>query len=164
MSTLIAHISADHGLVGGLLHPLTGLDHLLAMVAVGLFAARARSPLRALVTFIVAMALGLVISGGVGPIELGVALSVVALGLLVALGQRVGMTVALALIGVAGLFHGHAHGAEASGPLLTFAVGALVSTAALHLSGFALARHLTNDLVRVSGGLIAATGLVFAFA
>ncbi|HRE53558.1 MAG TPA: HupE/UreJ family protein, partial [Candidatus Competibacter sp.] len=58
MSALLAHVSADHGFAAGLLHPLTGLDHLLAMVAVGLFAARAAGPKLAPATFVLAMALG----------------------------------------------------------------------------------------------------------
>lgn len=167
MFTLLAHISTDHGLTAGLLHPLTGLDHLLAMVAVGLFAARAARPLLAPATFVLAMALGLA-SGGLGlpPLELGVALSVVALGLLVALGSRLPASYALVLVATAGLLHGHAHGAEAptSGGLALFALGALASTAALHLIGLLLARRLTHDLVRLGGGLIATAGLVLLLA
>lgn len=167
MLTLLAHVSADHGLSAGLLHPLTGLDHLLAMVAVGLFAARASRPLLAPSSFVLSMALGLASGGlGVAPLELGVALSVVALGLLVALGSRLPHAASLALVATAGLLHGHAHCAEAllSGSLALFAVGALVSTAALHLTGLLVARRLTQDLVRVGGGLIATVGLVLALA
>lgn len=167
MFTLLAHVSADHGLSAGLLHPLTGLDHLLAMVAVGLFAARASRPLLAPATFVLAMALGLASGGlGVAPLELGVALSVVALGLLVALGSRLPHTASLALVATAGLLHGHAHGAEVplSSSLALFAIGALASTTALHLMGLLVARRLTQDLVRVGGGLIASAGLVLMLA
>lgn len=163
MSTLLAHISADHGFTGGLLHPLTGLDHLLAMIAVGLFAARVTRPMVPVTTFVGAMALGLFSSLGLAPIELGLALSVVALGLLVVLHARSG-ALPLVLIGVAGLLHGHAHGAESVGPALPFAAGALLSTLALHLAGVVIARHVRVELVRLGGGLIAMAGLVFAFA
>lgn len=167
MFALLAHVSADHGFAAGLLHPLTGLDHLLAMVAVGLFAARAARPKLAPATFVLAMALGLASGGlGVPPLELGVALSVVALGLLVAFGSRLAPSLALTLVATAGLLHGHAHGAEAptSSALALFALGALLSTAALHLTGLVLARRLSTDLVRVGGGLIATAGLVLVLA
>ena len=135
------------GLLGGLGHPLTGLDHLAAMLAVGLWAgsgARGQAWLP-VTTFLVFMACGaaLGMSGIALPgVEAGIAASALVTGLLVATLARLPAAAGIALVGVFALFHGSAHGAEqpaAAAPLL-YALGFLVSTAVLHLSGIGLGR------------------------
>jgi urease accessory protein len=135
------------GLLGGLSHPLTGPDHLVAMLAVGLWAGtgdRARAWLP-VTTFLVFMTCGgaLSMSGIALPgVEAGIAASVLVMGLLVATLARLPATASIALVGVFALFHGSAHGAEmpfAAAPVL-YGLGFLVSTAALHLSGIGLGR------------------------
>jgi urease accessory protein len=142
-----AHVGVDHasGLTHGFWHPIGGLDHVLAMVAVGLFAANLGGcalwavPL----TFVGFMAVG----GGLGVeqvaipnVEAGIALSVVAFGLLVALRLQWPVAAAMALTGVFAIFHGYAHGAEmpvdASGA--AYAAGFMTATALLHMAGIAL--------------------------
>ena len=128
----------------GFVHPIGGLDHVLAMVAVGLYAALLGGRALWLVpaTFIGAMAVG----GALGMAslalphgEIGIALSVIALGLAIALRISLPVLIATALAGLFAIFHGHAHGAEmpdASG--LTYAAGFMLATALLHGVGIAL--------------------------
>jgi urease accessory protein len=166
----LAHISPDHGLVGGLLHPLLGLDHLLAMVAVGLIAAQQKGPnrLTAPLTFMLAMTLGFVLAAtGLAlplPTEASIIASVVLLGLAAAFVSRLHPAILTALIAISALAHGQAHGAEAIAPLAPYAVGMLLTTAALHAAGMVFARFATHQLVTLSGLGIAATGLVLAVA
>ena len=129
----------------GFIHPLGGVDHVLAMLAVGMIAARlggrARWALPA--SFIAAMGVGGVwgMTGLAlpGP-ETGVAVSVVALGVLVALRISYSTTVLAAVVALSALFHGFAHGLEApaTGSGLAFGVGFLVATGLLHLCGIGL--------------------------
>jgi urease accessory protein len=145
--TAFAHIGAGHGsgFAHGFLHPIGGLDHVLAMLAVGMFAANLSG--RALwavpLTFVAVMALG----GALGVrqvelayVEVGIALSVVVLGLAVASRAHWPVAAAMALVAVFAVFHGHAHGAEmpmnASGA--GYAAGFMLATAILHLAGIAL--------------------------
>ncbi|MBK9082724.1 MAG: HupE/UreJ family protein [Rhizobiales bacterium] len=131
-----------HGFAQGAAHPLTGLDHLLAMLAVGLFAAQLGGRARWLVPagFVTAMAAGGALGAagvGIGPVEAGIALSLVAFGLALAAAWRWPAGAAALFVAVFGVFHGHAHGAEtpadASG--LAYGVGFLVVTALLHAAG-----------------------------
>jgi len=138
-----AHLDpAEHGsLMAGLSHPLTGLDHILAMVAVGLWAAqiggRARWAVPA--AFVATMALGfaLAVSGVSLPfVEPAIVASVIGLGLLVAMAVRLPVAASAAVVAVFALFHGHAHGGELGGAgALQFGLGFLIATAALHLAG-----------------------------
>jgi len=105
------------GLTHGFMHPLGVLDHVLAMVAVGLYATMigGRALWSVPATFVGAMALGgaLGASGIVAPfVEIGIAMSVIVLGLAVALRVSLPTIVVMALVGVFAIFHGHAHGAE----------------------------------------------------
>lgn len=169
----MAH-DGTHGLgfAVGLAHPLGGLDHVLAMVAVGLWAAMVGG--RALwalpVAFVGAMVLGGVLGAsavmlpGTEPMILS---SIVILGVLAALALRLPMGAALAVVAVFGLFHGHAHGAE--GPaegLALYAVGFAFSTMALHAAGLALGLALNavsaRSVVRVLGAGTAVAGLSLA--
>jgi urease accessory protein len=153
------------GFAAGFAHPFSGLDHLLAMTGLGLWAAgtdsRGRWLLPAL--FVAGMAAGgvLALSGVALPgVELGIAGSVVAIGLLIAAGQRLPLAAAGGIAVLAALFHGHAHGTEMAGAAA--AAGALLATAALHGAGVGLGMAATHPrLVRVlrgAGALIAALG------
>jgi urease accessory protein len=138
------HADAN-GFARGFMHPIGGLDHVLAMVAVGLYAALLGGRALWLVpaTFVGVMALG----GAAGAAgyslpytEIGIALSVVVLGLAVALRISVPTLAAMALAGVLAVFHGHAHGAEMPQNLsgYEYAAGFMLATALLHCAGIAL--------------------------
>ena len=163
-----AHTLAAHGggFLAGALHPLLGVDHLLAMLAVGLWAARQagalrwRLPLGFLGLVLAGASLGL--SGApLQGVETGIVTSVLLLGLLVATAARLPATPALALVGVFGLLHGHAHGAEWSqaGSMALYMAGLLLTAALLLLAGLLSGRWLWS--ARRSWSLRAA-GLVVA--
>lgn len=130
----------------GFLHPLNGIDHVLAMVAVGLYAANLGGRALWLVpsAFVGTMMLGGLLGYYGWPlpmVEAGIGLSVVAMGMAIALGVRLPTIAAMALVGTFALFHGHAHGNEGAGlgiAFLPYAAGFVVATAFLHLSGIAL--------------------------
>ncbi len=158
------------GFVAGFLHPVGGLDHVLAMVAVGLFAAHLRR--RALwavpAAFVALMAVGAALGmNGVGVphVETGIALSVIVFGAMLALGLTLPVGVAMGLVGFFAIFHGHAHGAElpagASGA--AYAAGFLLATAALHGAGvgvgIAAGRLASMRAVRFGGAAMAAAGV-----
>jgi urease accessory protein len=160
------------GLASGLAHPILGPDHVVAMVAVGLWGAFLGQPAIWLlpVVFPAVMAFGalLGINGVPMPaVEMGIAASALALGAMVALALRPSLWGAAVLVGAFAIFHGHAHGAElpqAANPL-AYGVGFVVATGLLHLFGIALgllARWPVGArAVRVGGGLIACAGLYF---
>lgn len=139
----------DAGFVHGFSHPLGGLDHLLAMVAVGLWAAqRGGKALWALPTAFVAAMIGGGLLGMAGielpAVELGIALSVVALGGLIALQSRLPLLASVGMVALFALFHGHAHGVEmpeAAAPLL-YGAGFALATALLHGAGVGAALSL----------------------
>jgi urease accessory protein len=160
------------GLWGGLAHPLFGVDHVVAMVAVGLWGAFLGAPAVWLlpIVFPLVMAaggvlgiLGLPLPG----VEIGIAVSAVVLGLSVALALRPPLWVAAILVGAFAIFHGHAHGAELpSGVDATaYAIGFVAATGFLHVCGIAfglLARWPAGRLaVRAAGAGIALAGIVF---
>lgn len=164
-----AHIGMHgDGFGSGLLHPFTGLDHLLAMLAVGLWAAQAggRNILVVPATFIVAMSLGaaVAITGAALPFaDGGIAASVLVLGLLLVFAVRVSWQWAIPVITLCALFHGYAHGAsipDFSDPAHYFA-GFLMATAVLHASGVAAAVALGNQsgALRTGGLAISCAGL-----
>ncbi|HBO4311191.1 TPA: HupE/UreJ family protein [Pseudomonas aeruginosa] len=159
----------EHGLVAGLAHPLTGLDHLLAMFAVGLWAAQQQGAARLALpcTFVGTMLVGglLGFEGLQLPfMETGIAASVLALGLCVALAVRPPLPLAMAATALFALAHGVAHGLELpdlSSPWL-YALGFVAATAALHAAGYALARFLPQaaaPLVRLAGLASAGAGV-----
>lgn len=157
-----------HGFAEGLAHPLTGLDHLLAMIAVGFWAASLGGRARWIVpaAFVSVMAGG-ALAGAVGlpalAIEYLIAASVVALGLLIAFEVRIPTAPAAALVGLFALAHGYAHGAEAPAGqgLLAFAVGFIASTALLHGVGLGLGALSFAGLTRRIAGFAMATAGVF---
>jgi urease accessory protein len=133
------------GLTSGFLHPLTGLDHLVAMVAVGIWGAELGAPAIWLlpITFPLVMALGGVL-GVLGvalpATELVIALSALVLGAAVAARLRLPFAAAAAIVAVFAIFHGHAHGVElprAASPL-AYGVGFVVATGLLHVCGIAI--------------------------
>ena len=160
------------GFAAGFQHPLAGYDHLLAMVAVGLWGAILGRPLIVALPaiFPAMMALGGV-AGMAGlpvpPVELGIALSVLVLGAAIALAWRAPVWLACVMVGAFALFHGYAHGQElpsAADPL-GYSAGFVLATGLLHLAGVAvgLAALRPRGLValRAVGGLIAAAGVWF---
>lgn len=162
-----AHIGnhAD-GFTHGFTHPFGGLDHLLAMVAVGLWALQqgGRALYALPVTFMTSMALGFGL--GLGGIDLpytetGIALSVLALGLAIALSLKPGLALALPITALFALCHGYAHGAEMpeGAPVLLYAAGMLLGTGLLHGAGLLAARYAKLPLLRAAGAATAAAGL-----
>jgi len=159
-----------HGFAAGFAHPLGGADHLLAMVAVGLWAGLVGGraawawPLAFVAMMTVAAAAG---AAGIAlPLtEIGIALSVVVLGAAVALGLRAPVGVGAALCAAFAIFHGHAHGAEmpADAAGLAYGAGFVVATALLHAAGlalvFGLARLAPRLAVRAAGAAVAAGGV-----
>ena len=171
-----AHTGAAGGVIAGafaagFLHPFNGWDHLLAMIAVGLWAALigGGAVRRLIVLFPVAMAAGAAAAmAGIGlpAVETGIALSAVVLGLAVAFALRPATWVAAALVVVFAVLHGHAHGTElpAAANAFAYAAGFLLATVALHLAGAAagvMARQGRAGMVaRLAGAAIAAGGVL----
>ncbi len=164
--------SGSGGFVGGFAHPLFGADHVVAMVAVGLWGAFLGAPAIFIlpVVFPLVMAMGGVmgILGVPLPgVEIGIAISAIVLGLMVALAARPPLWIAAALVGAFAIFHGHAHGAELppGTDAVAFSVGFVVATGMLHLTGIAfglLARWPVGRIaVRAAGGAIALAGVAF---
>ena len=170
-----AHTSVGDtgGFMHGFMHPLGGLDHQLAMILVGIFAYQLGGRAMWLVplTFVAVMAFGgfLGIAGIPVPfIEIGIALSVVVLGAIVAFGVKVPVAVAMGIVGLFAVFHGHAHGSEmpmdASG--LDYGLGFMLATALLHAAGIGIgfligmtSKSLGNNVYRVAGGLASVAGV-----
>jgi urease accessory protein len=157
------------GWVAGLSHPF-GLDHLLAMLAVGLWSAAALPGIRGLLgpaTFVGSMCAGalLAMAGWRVPgVEAGIALSLVALGALLAAALSARATLGLIAIAAAGLLHGAAHGAEAplSAGFASYLIGFVLTTAVLHGSGWlagAQLRARSRALWRMMGAAISGVGL-----
>jgi urease accessory protein len=164
-----------HGFSNGLLHPLTGLDHICAMVAVGLWAAQRGGRALWLVplTFVSIMVVGGILGmGGVGIpyVEQGIAASVLVLGIFIAAAVRLPLAASMAIVGLFALFHGYAHGAEmpdtASG--LAYGIGFVIATASLHFCGISLGlaaqKFASARLIRFAGGAIAGCGVYLCFA
>jgi urease accessory protein len=171
------HDYGGGGMLAGFLHPLLGLDHLLAMIAVGMLSAQigGRAIWTVPAVFVACMAAGGLL-GMLGvplpAIELGIAISVILLGIAIAANRRVPIVLAMFFVGLFGLFHGHAHGAELpetmTAPLLalSYVFGFLMATAGLHVIGALLGITAKNSrsgelVLRFSGILIAIVGVFF---
>ncbi|WP_287063035.1 HupE/UreJ family protein [Mesorhizobium sp.] len=163
-----AHV---HGFFAGLQHPLLGMDHLLAMVAVGIIGARAggRSIVHVPLFFVSAMVAGafLGMAGiGLSSLETGIALSLVVFGAMVGLARPLPLAAAAALTALFGLFHGNAHGLEIPGNAdsIAYAAGFVLATSMLHaigiLSAVKLARWPTT--VRTAGFATSLVGMAMA--
>jgi urease accessory protein len=168
-SAAFAHVGGHAGgLASGLAHPFLGLDHVLAMVAVGLWAAQLGRPAMWLLPaiFPAVMAAGALMgANGVALpwVEAGIIASVLVLGAAVALRLRTPIAASAALIGLFALFHGHAHGTElpAAGSALLYGVGFVLATVALHAIGLGVGVAMNRPVVmRTAGGAIAAAGLL----
>lgn len=160
------------GFITGFMHPILGLDHVVAMVAVGLWGAfLGKTAIWILpIVFPLVMAFGgaLGVAGVPIPyIETGIALSGLMLGLAVAFAIRPPIWIAAIIVGAFAIFHGHAHGTElpsAANPLI-FSIGFVIGTGLLHLAGIIIG-ELTRwswgiYVVRAGGGVIACIGLAF---
>lgn len=160
------------GWVSGFLHPFFGPDHLVAMVAVGLWGAFLGAP--AIWVLPIIFPLVMAFGGALGVVgvpipyvEIGVATSVVVFGLMVALALSPPIWVAGVLVGAFAIFHGHAHGTElpqASNALI-YSMGFVIATGLLHLTGIAVGMlvrwELGKIIVRAGGAAIALSGVVF---
>lgn len=160
------------GFVAGLAHPVSGLDHVLAMVAVGLWGAVLGPP--AIWVLPVAFPLMMAVGGMLGllglplpGVEIGIALSAILLGVMVLAELRPPLALAAVIVAFFAVFHGHAHGRELpeGTSALLYSVGFVVATGLLHAAGIALgvAHRWTagRQLVRAAGGGIALAGLFF---
>lgn len=174
-SAAFAHtgVGDTSGLLHGFMHPIGGLDHVLAMVAVGVFAyvLGGRALYLVPISFVGMMGVGFLL--GVAQVdlpfvELGIALSSVVIGGVAALGRPMPVVTAMALVGVFAIFHGHAHGVEmpsdASGA--EYALGFIAATALLHAVGIGAAMGVARltgkygrTIAQVAGGLFALGGV-----
>ena len=160
------------GFITGFAHPVSGLDHIVAMVAVGLWGAQLGLPAIYLLplTFPLMMAMGgmLALVGMPVPgVEIGIAISGLVLGLAVALRWRATLPVAMVWVAFFAIFHGHAHGAERPDgqDALAYSVGFVIATGLLHAAGIGLGlangRRAGQLIVRAGGASIAAMGGYF---
>jgi urease accessory protein len=160
------------GFVGGFAHPLFGPDHVVAMVAVGLWGAFLGAP----AIWLLPIVFPLVMAGGgvigilgipLPGVEIGIAISAIVLGLMVMLAAKPPLLIAAVLVGAFAIFHGYAHGAELppGADAVAYSVGFVVATGLLHLTGIAfglVARWPAGRIaVRAAGGAIALAGVVF---
>ena len=159
----LAHTNRDvgAGLLSGLLHPLTGLDHLLAMVAVGIWGTQLGTPAIWLLplTFPLVMSFGGVLGVRAVPlpaVEIDVAASAAVLGIMILLSARPLLAVAAGIVGAFAVFHGHAHGAElpAAAEPLAYGLGFVLVTGLLHAAGIGI-----GLLDRWPAGALALRGL-----
>ena len=150
-----------HGFFDGFAHPFTGLDHLLAMLAVGIWSARQDQGRALPLAFLGAMLLG-VLSGVAGVIipglETGIALTVAVMGCLIAVAARLPAPAGMAMVAGFALLHGNAHGHEL--PQASSAFGLLLASASLIAAGRMAARVSPALMVKLSGAAIAAAGVL----
>lgn len=174
-SLAFAHTGVGHtaGFFHGFEHPIGGLDHILAMVAVGVFAyvLGGRALWLVPLSFVGMMIVGFILGAAqidLPFVELGIALSSVVIGAAAAWGRPMPVAAAMALVGVFAVFHGHAHGAEmpADSSGIAYAAGFAFSTALLHLAGIAAAFGIARLIGRhgkiaaqVAGGAFAIGGV-----
>ena len=170
----LAHQQAGQaqGFLTGFLHPLSGPDHVVAMIAVGLWGAQLGPPAVWLlpVTFPMVMAFGgfLGLVGVPLPgVEVGIALSALLLGLMIARESKPPLLAAASLVGFFAVFHGHAHGTElpAGQSGLTYSIGFVVATGLLHGVGIAMGVvhrwRAGRVALRAAGGAVALAGIAF---
>lgn len=159
--------------LAGLAHPVLGVDHFLAMLSVGIVSAQigGRAIWTVPITFVSVMALGGALGWldvGLTSIELGIAFSVLFLGIAIAADRKMPVRIAMGAVAIFATFHGYAHGAEmpvVANPL-RYAVGFMTGTALLHIAGVLIgdiAQHYARGklLLRVAGAAIAGAGTWF---
>jgi urease accessory protein len=167
-------VGATGGFAHGFMHPIGGLDHILAMVAVGIWAAQIGGralwlvPSAFVATMMLGGALGM-LGVGLPMVELGIVGSIILLGLLIGFRTRLPVVASMAIVGLFAIFHGHAHGTEApietSGAL--YALGFAAATTLLHVAGIVavlgatrVARHTQAEWgLRALGGCVAIAGV-----
>jgi urease accessory protein len=159
----------EAGFFDGFAHPFGGLDHLLAMVAVGILAMRFEGARRWLlpICFLAAMVAGALLGHGGTALpytEPLIAVSLVVFGGCIALSRAPHFVLAAVVVAAFAVFHGHAHGQEmGAGSLSAYSAGFLLATAALHGAGVALATiayaHALEARVRLAGGAVALAGI-----
>ena len=159
-SPAFAHFGAAghvHGFTQGFMHPNGGLDHILAMVAVGMFSANlgGRALWQVPTAFVFMMAAGGALGAaqmGLPFVEIGIAMSVIVLGGFVAMRLPLSSAAAMAIVAFFAIFHGYAHGSEmpidSSG--LQFAIGFMLATALLHIGGIAIGLGIIENADRIS--------------
>ncbi len=174
----LAHIGqgdVSGGFLAGLEHPVLGLDHVVAMVSVGIWGAQLRQPAIWVlpVTFPIVMSFGGILGGLSVPIpgiEIGIAASAIVLGSMIALTVRPPLWVAGVIVGIFAIFHGYAHGAELpeSANAISYAMGFVVATGSLHALGILIgvinkwpAGAMT---LRAAGVIVALCGVYFLVA
>lgn len=154
------HDGGAAAFLAGFTHPFTGLDHLLAMLAVGIWSARRPNPKLLPLSFLAMLLLG-VLTGVAGlaipGLETGIALTVALLGCVIAVSLRLSAPVAAAMVGGFALLHGNAHGHEL--PQAASAMGLLLASAALVAGGSLIGRHAPALALKWSGAAIAAVGV-----
>jgi urease accessory protein len=163
-------VAIDFG--SGFAHPISGLDHLIAMVAVGLWGAFLGAP--AIWMLPVVFPLVMAVAGALGVlgmplvgVEIGIAISAIALGAMVALAAKPPLWIAAVLVGAFAVFHGYAHGVElpVGADAIAFSMGFVIATGMLHVSGIAfgaLSRWPQGRVaVRAVGGVIALIGVYY---
>ncbi len=168
----LAHEGQTGGFLTGLSHPVSGLDHIAAMVAVGLWGAQLGRPALWIlpVMFPMVMSCGafLALLGlGIPGVEIGIALSAIVLGVMVLIEAKPPLALSVLIVSFFAIFHGHAHGTELpenqSG--LAYSVGFVISTGLLHATGIAIGTihrwHAGALAVRSCGGIILLGGLYF---
>lgn len=174
-ATALAHAQEGtaQGLLDGLMHPVLGPEHLVAMVAVGLWGAQLGQPLLVAlpIAFPMMMTVGALLAVAGAPLPgaaIGVAVSAVVLGGIVCAGWRAPVWAAVALVGVFAIFHGHSHGMslpQARDPL-AFGVGFVVATGLLHAAGIGIGeaargRRTGRVVMQVCGAAVAGVGVLF---
>lgn len=171
-TTVLAHNPGGvaGGFASGFMHPLTGIDHILAMVAVGIWGAQLGAP--AIWALPVAFPLVMSVGGAMGVrgvplpgVEIGIAASALLLGLMIFSESRPSLLAAALLVGFFAIFHGYAHGKElphAANPL-AYGVGFVLATGLLHVSGITVGLihrwSLGARVLRFAGGIISLAGL-----
>lgn len=173
-TTVLAHVGsgASGGFLAGLAHPVSGLDHVMAMIAVGLWGAQLGNPALWLlpVVFPMMMAgggmlglLGIPLPG----VEIGIALSAIVLGTMVFTEAKPALAVSLAIVAFFAIFHGHAHGTElpAGQSALLYSIGFVAATGCLHGAGISIGmihRWNTGRLaLRGAGTIVCVAGIYF---
>lgn len=175
-ATALAHVGIGEtsGFASGFFHPILGADHVLAMVAVGLWAAQLGGrktwilPCAFVVVMILGGALGMV-NGPAPFVEQGILASVLVLGVLIAAAVRFPTALSVAVVGLFAFFHGHAHGTEMPVAVgsVAYSAGFATATVLLHAAGIGIGAIFTklslDRIARYAGGAIAALGLYLAF-
>ncbi|AGK57337.1 HupE/UreJ protein [Hyphomicrobium denitrificans 1NES1] len=167
----LAHPGFGHtyGFIAGLSHPIGGLDHLLAMLSVGIWSAlssngRSWRVWVAPAAFVGAMLVGATIGYlhlALPMVETGIALSVILLGLMIATRVELPIAVGTTVMALFAIYHGHVHGSEATGAIVAYMAGFAIATAMLHVAGIGLGMLMTRArfAAQAAGAIIAAAGV-----